>query len=343
MPGTALVDVIVGLVVALLAIVVVHRAFVALDTLRRRAADASDAQVAATFALDTLVTQIGNAGAGWFAAAPWLDSCPASTDVATTLRPVALLIVDSGAPDRADAITIRQAVAPVGAIGAAFAAAAPVGTAFDVEASNGFDVGNRVVAVSRTGTCALAQVTARALPMPGVLRIGHTPVTTDFPVTSVLLDLGPAGSASALRFDLSSGTLRSTDVANGDAPVPLAANVVNLKFQYGVDSDGDGALDTWVPAGTSGPWSAPALLAAPRTTLARIAAIRVGLIVRSDERDSQLRSSHDWVLFDCERDDKSTCPGRLAGTFTATSAGAYRYRTVETIVPVPNVGWNAHE
>ncbi|HEY3564071.1 MAG TPA: PilW family protein, partial [Casimicrobiaceae bacterium] len=204
------------------------------------------------------------------------------------------------------------------------------------------DVGNRVVAVSRTGACALAEVTSRTSPAPGLLRVGHTAVATDFPVTSVLLDLGPAGSASALRFDVSSGTLRSTDIANGDAPVPLAANVVNLKFQYGVDSDGDGTLDTWVPAGTSGPWSAPTLLAAPRTTLARITAVRVGLIVRSDARDPQLRSSYDWVLFDCEREDKSTCPGRLAGSITATSAGTYRYRTVETIVPLPNVAWNAH-
>jgi type IV pilus assembly protein PilW len=342
MTGTSLVDVLVGLVVALLAIVVVYRAFAALDTLRRGAADASDAQVAAMFALDTVVTQIGNAGAGWFAAAPWLESCPASADVATTLRPVAVLIADGGAADRPDAIVLRQAVAPVGAIGAALAAAAPLGTAFDIEASSGFDVGNRIVAVSRTGACALAEVTSRTSPAPGVLRVAHTAVATDFPASSVLLDLGPAGSASALRFDVSSGTLRSTDIANGDAPVPLAANIVNLKFQYGIDSDGDGALDTWVPAGTSGPWSAPALLAAPRTTLARIAAVRIGLIVRSDARDPQLRSRYDWVLFDCERDDKSTCPGRLTGTIGATGAGAYRYRTVETIVPVPNVAWNAH-
>lgn len=339
--GVSLVDVLVGLTLGLLALLVGYRAFVALDTLRRRAAEAADADVAATFALDTLVTQIGNAGAGWFAAAPWLDSCPVSTDVATTLRPVAVVISDGGAVDRPDTLVIRQAVAPVGAIGAAFAAPAAAGADFDVEAASGFEVGHRIVAVSRTGACALAEVTARAYAAPGVLRIAHTPVATDFPATSVLLDLGAAGAPSALRFDVSSGTLRSTDVANGDAPVPLAADVVNLKFQYGIDADGDGTLDTWAAAGATGSWSPAALLAAPRTTLARITAVRVGLIVRSEERDPALRSSYDWVLFDCERDDKSACPGRLAGTISATSAGAFRYRAVETVVPLPNVAWNA--
>ena len=68
-------------------------------------------------------------------------------------------------------------------------------------------------------------------------------------------------SISALRaahrrygYDVASGTLRSTDRANGDAPSPLVSNVVNLKFQYGIDSDGDGMLDTWVRAEPPGGW-----------------------------------------------------------------------------------------
>jgi hypothetical protein len=46
------------------------------------------------------------------------------------------------------------------------------------------------------------------------------------------------------------------------------------------------------------------------------------------------------VLFDCELANKSACPGRLEGTIPATVGGAYRYRIMETVVPVRNALWN---
>jgi hypothetical protein len=46
------------------------------------------------------------------------------------------------------------------------------------------------------------------------------------------------------------------------------------------------------------------------------------------------------VLFDCELADKSACPGRLEGIVAAAAGGAYRYRTMETVVPLRNVLWN---
>lgn len=338
--GATLVDVLVGLVVGLVAIVVAYRAFAALDAVRRSATGASDASIAATFALDAIATRVANAGAGWSAAVAWLDTCPVAADFAGTLRPPAVVITDGGAPDRPDSIAIREARGAGAPIGAAFAAAATSGADFAVEASAGFAVGDRIVAVSRTGACATAEVTSRSMPAAGIVRLAHTPVAGDFAIGSVLLDLGPAGDASALRFDVSSGTLRSTDIANGDAPIPIAANVVDLKFRYGIDSDGDGALDTWVAADVASAWSASTVLAASRATLERVKAIRIGMIVRSDERDRTLRSPYHWVLFDCERADKATCPGRIEGTIAATAAGGYRYRSLETIVPLRNVAWN---
>jgi type IV pilus assembly protein PilW len=336
--GVSLVDVLVGVAVAMIAIVVISRAFVALDALRRGASGASDAQIAGTFALDAITAAIANAGAGWSAASAWLDTCPATSDIATTLRPISAVIFDSGSATMPDAIVVRQAL-HAGAIGASYASAAAAASDFTVESVDRFAVGDRVVAVSRAGTCAATQLTSVSVPASGLVRLGHAPVAVDFPLGSVLLDLGPAGRASTLRFDVAAGTLRSTDLANGDAPIPLAANVVNVKFQYGVDDDGDGALDTWVSA--SGAWSSAALLAAPLGDLARIKAIRVGLVVRSDERERSRRATYSWVLFDCERADKTTCPGRLTATLAPTASGNYRYRTLETVVPLRNVAWNA--
>ncbi len=338
--GASLIDALVGLAIGLLSMVIIHQAFVAIDTVRRHAAAVADAQSSGAFALFALASQIGNAGAGTAAAARWLDTCAATADVTTTLRPIDVLITDGGAAARPDSLVIRQALAPIIATPAAFASAAPAGVSFQVESPDGFAVGDRVVATSRTGSCAMTQVTAIGAPAAGVVELAHSPLTIDLPVTSVLLNLGPASRASTLRYDVVSGTLRSTDLANGDAPVPLTSNVVNLKFQYGIDSGADGTLDTWARATSADSWAPAALLGAPRATLERIKAIRIGIIVRSERVDRALTRSFHWVLFDCELDDKTACPGRLEGTIAGSANGSYRYRAFETVVPLRNVIWN---
>jgi type IV pilus assembly protein PilW len=337
--GGSLIEVLVGLAIGLLCVVVVYRVFVAIDGVRRNAAMVADAQGNATFALFTLASRIGDAGAATAAAARFLDTCPAETDIAATLRPIDVLITDGGASDRPDSIVVRASLASTAVLPASFAEAAPAGAPFRVQSPDAFAVGDRVVAISRTGICAMTEVTAAGTPAGGVTTIDHTPVAADFPVTSVLLDLGPASRGWATRFDVAAGALRSTDLANGDAPVPLASNIVNFKLQYGIDVDGDGALDTWASA-TSAGFAPATLLAAPRATLERIEAIRVGLVVRTERADTQLSRSFDWVLFDCEQEDKASCPGRLTGTIGASAAGSYRYRTFETVVPLRNVRWN---
>ena len=338
--GASLIDAIVGLAVAMIALVVVYQAFVATDTVRRNAASVADAQGAGAFALATLVTQIGNAGAGWAVASRWLDTCPAAASMTTSLRPIHVLITDGGAADRPDNLVLRQTFAHVLAFPAAIASGAPAGTHFRAESPDGFAIGDRVIAITRTGNCVATTVTAVSAPVAGVVDITHTGIATDLPVTTVLLDVGGAALASLLRFDVGSGALRSQDLANGDAPVPLVSNVVNLKFQYGIDSDGDGALDTWVRADGAGAWSPAAVLAAPHTTLAHIKAIRIGIVMRTENRERGLARDFHWVLFDCDDDDKSACPGRLEGTIAGSTSGSYRYRVLEAVVPLRNVLWN---
>jgi len=338
--GASLIDVIVGLAVAMLALVVVYQAFIATDAARRSASAIGDAQGNAAFALFALASQIGNAGAGWASAAQWLDACPAEASIAATLRPISVLVTDGGAADRPDTIVVRQTFAHALALPASIATAAPAGDRFLVESRDAFVIGDRVIAITRAGNCATTTVTAVSAPVAGIVTVTHTGIAIDLPISTLLLDLGPASRGSTARFDVGSAALRSQDVVNGDVPVPLVSNVVNVKFQYGIDSDGDGNLDTWVRADPAGSWAPAALLAAPRATLERIKAIRVGIIVRAERPDpARVRDFH-WVLFDCEDDDKTACPGRLEGTIAATVTGSYRYRTLETVVPLRSVMWN---
>lgn len=336
--GITLVDVVVALVIALFTIIVVSQSFIVIQTIRRSVSAAADAHGTAVFALQTLAIAAQNAGAGIAQAASVFDSCPASADAATTLRPVNLLITDGGRADRPDTLVVRQSLA-THPLPARFVAAAAAGTSFQVEAVDGFAAGDRVIAASGTGQCAVSVVTAVTPASAGVIDVAHSAVAMDLAATSVLLSLGDASRGSTTRYDVVAGTLRSTDLANGDAPNPLLSNVANLKLQYGIDSDGDGVLDTWVAADTAGGWDAATVLVAPRTTLDRIKALRIGIVTRTEYTDrTQTRDFH-WVLFDCERDDKTTCPGRLEGTIAASTTGGYRYRVLETVVPLRNLLW----
>ena len=338
--GVTLVDVLVALAVAMLTMVLVYATFALVQSARRSAASGGDLQANGAFALSAISIHVANAGAGFASVSRWLDTCPVDGDIATTLRPVNVLITDGGAPDRPDSLVVRQSLARTGGVIAAFVAEAPPGSAFRIAAVDGYAPGDRVAAISRTGECASATVTTVATSAPGILDIAHSPLGVTLPVTSVLLNLGAATRATVMRLDVAGGSLRSTDVSNGDAPNPVVANVVNVKFQYGIDSDGDGALDTWVPAAEGSPWSPAALLIAPRQVLDRIQAVRIGVIVRSERTErTQTRAFH-WVLFDCENEDKSTCPGRLEATIAASPGGGYRYRVYETIVPLRNARWN---
>jgi hypothetical protein len=82
------------------------------------------------------------------------------------------------------------------------------------------------------------------------------------------------------------------------------------------------------------------MLRAGAATLARIKALRVGIVVRGDYAERNAAQSFDWVLFDCDAADKGLCPGRLAGTIPARTAGGHHHRTYETVIPLRNLLWN---
>jgi len=127
--------------------------------------------------------------------------------------------------------------------------------------------------------------------------------------------------------------------AAAPVPNPIASNIVNFKIQYGIDNNGDGRLDTWVPA--TGAWAPAALMAATVPVINSIKAVRIGIIVQSEQFDRDV-GDFDWVLFNCEDPIAANCPGRLAGTIGASTspAGNWRYRIYETVVPLRNNLWN---
>lgn len=338
--GATLIDVLVGSMIALLAITLSARVFVAALDLQRSAAATAEAEQAALLATFAVGDAVASAGAGIAAAGTWLDSCPAAPDVAQSLRPISAMIVDSGRVDMPDVLIVRRVLQSRIAAPAGVAGASAAGAPWHVLSPDGFAVGDRVIAIGRDGSCASATLTSTTAGPGGVTDLGHDAASFAMPATGLVLNLGRAAMASTLRLDVASGSLRSTDLSNADAPNPLVANVVNVKFQYGVDRNGDGTLDDWIVANTVSGMDRASVLAAPAADLARIVAIRVGVVARSESIDSQATSTFRWMLFDCPIPASGSCPERVDGTIAADPAGGYRYATREVVIPLYNALWN---
>ena len=331
--GGTLVEVLVGMLVGLGVTVVMLGVLAGAEGLKRNAAGLAEAQQTGALATFLLGVELANAGHGIAAAAPELAGCPDTGDIATTLRPVPVLITAGATDDAPDAVVVNHGGAAALATPMPFAAAAPAGFAYRIRAPTGFAPGDAIVAIGPGGRC--AATTALAVSPPdadGVVDVAHGNASDAFPATAVLLDLGPRDGVRRARYDVADGALRSLDLATpGAVPNPLASGIVTMKLQYGVDTDDDGYLDAWASAAAP-PWDPASVLAAPAAALARIRAIRLGLVVRSDVHDRGVTAPYDWVLFDCAENDEARCPGRLAGTLPAR----WRYRTYETVIPLRN-------
>jgi type IV pilus assembly protein PilW len=336
--GAGLAEALVGTLVGLVAALVMLGALASAEGFKRDAAGLAEAAQTATLTAFALGAEIANAGQGLAAAAGALASCPDTGDIRSTLRPIAVLITAGTGSTESDTVVVSYGASSAVATPMPLASAAPGGSDLRVRAPLGFAAGDRIVAAGAAGQCAAATATAVSPPdVLGIVDVTHTGIPLSLPAEAAVVDLGPAERVRRVRYDVVDGTLRSLDLAApGATPNPLASSVAVLKLQYGIDSDDDGALDRWVSADVP-PWDPASVLAAPASVLARIKAVRLGLIVRSETVARALRAPFSWQLFDCGESDDVPCPGRLAGTLPASR----RYQVYETVVPLRNVIWNA--
>lgn len=118
-----------------------------------------------------------------------------------------------------------------------------------------------------------------------------------------------------------------------DTAQPLVDGVVDLRALYGVDSDADGRIDSWV-APTAVGFTAAALTdgsLAARERLMRIMAVRIGMVLRSDRIEREDVAASSLTLF-------GDLDAALHYTH-AIDAGLrhQRFRAVEFTVPLRNV------
>jgi len=219
---------------------------------------------------------------------------------------------------------------------------------------------SKVSATFAAGGPGKANWTSSLLQLP--LATGNTVGNKTLAVNDYILDLGNGAAANFLLFgvDSNSATLRSIDLLNSDPKAQslnVSDDVVLMKAVYQVDPDKTGT-GSWVkPGGTfsasSGTYNYSATSGAncllcgtssANLALQGIKAIRIALVVRApiQENANQAQnisvnfSGQSYLLF-------GGLPTAMQFTWyapqsTASQPQNYRYRVIETTVPIRNNG-----
>jgi type IV pilus assembly protein PilW len=345
--GVSLIELMVGVVIGLIAVLVIYQTFAVAEGVKRQTISAGDAQKTGMIAMYLLGAEIGNAGGGIMVNQDDLATCTDTKDVATTMRPFSVMITPGADDSTSDTLVVNYGTARSVVTPSIFMAKTDAGqTQLTVQSPTGFKKGDMVASMSGAGECERYVVKTVTGPdangnvvldlddtakPPAAVKAGYNILPS-----MRLINLGPATSTQRVQYDVVNGVLRSTDlVVAGATPQPLASSIMNLKVLYGIDNDGNGTVDEWSPP--TGNYTPAKILAATGAELRRIKAVRVGMIIRSDEFDRDA-PAYAWTLFECTTQEAKdfVCPAKLTGTLGAN----YRYRTYETVIPLRNPMWN---
>jgi type IV pilus assembly protein PilW len=212
----------------------------------------------------------------------------------------------------------------------------PVGFSADPADPTKTDV---IVAV-QGANCTLSTLDAGGVAVDGntgFATLTHTPIAGNIGATynavnAWLVNLGQPASMGRIAYtvDTTGRVLRTQNQLPTNGPVsPVINDVSNLKAQYGLDTDNDGAIDAWQEA-TGNVWSAANLPNQPLATLRQIRAVRVAIVARSAQYEKDAVTAGPLTMLD----------DTVSMTLSADDQH-YRYKVLETVVPLRNALWNA--
>ena len=163
-------------------------------------------------------------------------------------------------------------------------------------------------------------------------------VLTDYSIVSQVFNLGNVANGNPPSLQLlgvgDDNTLYSHDLLQtSGAPLqPMGDGVFELQALYGLDTTGDRRIDQWVTP--TGDYAVASLMdgsLTANTRLRTIVAVRIGLLLRSSMQEGSAVAPASLRLFTELGDD-------LTYTRTLTTAEQrYRYRTLESTVPLRNL------
>jgi type IV pilus assembly protein PilW len=363
--GFTIIELMVGMVIALLATIVIFQVFEVSERHKRNTTSGSDAIQTGNFTLYQLEHQLNWAGGG-LARMPSMWGCVIQTRFGTTQRlPLASALAAPfdvlGTNIRMAPVLIRDGgganpdviVAMAGANDSLNTPLPVTGTptASSVQFKNtvGIDQNDRLLAVEQDPSGSMC---GGAFPCPcRITQVTNTPATWDpvaiatstgfnwntgfsgYTASATVANLGPAPQLLAYAID-SANLLLGYDFLAGTS-VSIADNIVNLQAFYGISADATSIPVTqWVPPTGAWDWSVLTNGSAASTDLmARIRAIRVAVVARSAEWDKDDVSPAAWTLFA----DTPVADGlQVSGTLTSAQQ-KYRYKVFDTTIPLRNL------
>ena len=350
--GVGLIEVMISIVIAMLLVLVIYQVYELSEGQKRTITAGSDAQQNATYGLHVLTRDVAVAGNGIASSASVLSACPFdAVNPGPWLLPVPVVISTGATDNDPDAITVLYGGSSSLSTPVQFKQTATTADAYIVQSPVGFSPKDVIAAVQGT-TCTVSTINAAAGsvvvdPATGFATITQTPVAGATPATyaafsASLVNLGQATSMGRITYtvDTSTHALRTQNQVPTAGPVnPVISDVVNLKVQYGLDTTipPDGIIDTWEDS--NGAWWQGFLALAQTdpnrlTQLRQLLAVRVAIVTRSAQFEKDTVTPGPLGMF-C--DAPTTC----AVSMTLAAADQhYRYKILETIVPLRNALWN---
>ena len=347
--GFSLVEILVGVTIALIGIAVMFQVLQDWEGRKRTTSSGSDAQVSGSIAIYRIERDVKIAGYGFGGAAEMgctvsaYDQQRAGGDGADIpIFQMVPVLITNGAAGTADSLSVLYGN---GTTSSAFRPyTRSTATSKIADDADGLKPGDLLIAAeTASGKCALFETTLNA---PGLQATtthatgNYTPYQGDARAARYndgtaralgtgagnLYNLGTAPQLNIWTVDGGS-KLQITNVIANEAASDVAAGVVNLQAQYGVDTDADGIVDQWIDPPAPADWHT-------------VLAIRVALLARSQqyEKTSVTTVVPSWaagsfVMTNLDGSAGTTSPNSVANW------RRYRYRVYETLIPLRNVIW----
>ena len=211
-----------------------------------------------------------------------------------------------------------------------------------------------LISQSGVSDCLIEQVSSsfanstgnQILPFNGATYYASTGATTPFSTlrnsgAAYLTALGKAG-ANNVQFQLvgvgANSTLFGYDLLQSDGtdvPQALADGVAELHAVYGLDTTGDGILDTWAAPDDTG-YDIATLMTTP-ATLRQIVAVRMALVLRSNNYEKGTVAPATLALFSDLANAAGTSLKQTVDLTPLIDYPHYRYRVTETTIPLRNI------
>ena len=354
--GFTLIELMVGMTLGLLASLAIFTAVSSFETQRRVTASGADMQQNGLLALYFLEQDLRMAGFGMIDASTTPGSLPCVKLNNVSVAPVS--IVDGGAGS--DTLTTHRLDSDTGGIVTGGQAAMLTSalssitsiTTTKVDTNQAIHLNDYLLIPDAARNC--SQLKATALPAiyatipgtPAVLATATTPAVAAVPSAlapafATIINLGQTAVAiPAQQYQVDANFNLNHTNDGGASWSPVASNIANIQFQYGVATAGSQSVACWTDAsgtacgGTD--WANP-----PAADINRIKAIRVAIVARSSNKTACTTTTANPVSWTqpVTNPVSSAAPAINLSTSVGADWRCYRYKVYQTIIPIRNVIW----